>query len=229
MQRNTAVDFKVGIFVFIGVIILVFLILFIGDFKIFKPGYNFKMIFNFTNGLQESAPVRLAGVEVGQVEAIKILIDQDKNDLKVEVKVWVIQEAKIPKDSEIEINTLGVLGQKYIEIIPGVDFSQLVRAEDVLIGHDPVPMYEFASLGKRVVLKIEDSVNRASEFLNDEELKLNLKSSIYDLKQLVEFIKDGNGTLGRLIFEKKLYNDLEEMVADVKANPWKLIHKEKEK
>lgn len=226
MQKNVALDFKVGVFVLIGIVILVALILFIGDFRILKPGYNFDIMFSFTNGLQKSSPVRLAGVEVGQVEEVKIVIDKQNNDLKVRVRVWVEEDAEIPLDSKIEINTLGVLGQKYIEIIPGNDFSVITGDGDVLPGTDPVPMFEIANMGRRIALKFEDSVNKARKILGDEDIRVDLKESLQDLRMMIKEVKNGKGTLGKLIYERKIYDDLEELVLDIKANPWKLFKQE---
>lgn len=223
MERNSGLDFKVGIFVLIGIVIFTFLVLFIGDFNIFKPGYNIKLIFGFANGLKKSAPVMLAGVNVGQVKSIRIFFDAAAQKMKVEIKVWLQNDAKVTKDSSAEINTLGILGEKYVEISPGSDYSYFLRENDFLIGQDPVSLHEITSLGKKIALKLDKSITLVNEVIGDDKVRADIKSTLDDLKKLTEQIQSGEGTLGKLIYDKKIYGDLEEFVADIKAHPWKLF------
>lgn len=227
MQKNTLLDFKVGIFVLIGIVILAFLILFIGDFRIFKPGYNLKVQFGFANGVKKSAPVMLSGVEVGQVNDVKIYLDKKAKKMIAEISIWLEETAKVTKDSVVQINSLGILGEKYVEITPGSDFDNILKENDLLIGQDPVSMHEITSLGKKIALKLDESISMVNDVVGDEKVRMNLKTTIEDLRNLVEQIQSGQGILGKLIYDKKMQADLEEMVADIKAHPWKLFYRTK--
>jgi ABC-type transporter Mla subunit MlaD len=66
-------EFKVGVFALLGMIILVFFIFFITDFKIIQPRYQIKMVFNFANGVRNNTPLRVAGVDSGEVKGVLIL------------------------------------------------------------------------------------------------------------------------------------------------------------
>ena len=64
--------------------------------------------------------MRLAGVEVGLVKKLQVFVDKnDGGKTKVRVNVWIKDDIAIPADSKITINQLGILGEKYLEIIPG--------------------------------------------------------------------------------------------------------------
>ena len=110
-------EVKIGLFVFIAIILLTIITFSIGDF-LFKSGYNIDVIFSFANGVQNSAPVRLAGIEVGEVKEAAVFKDQE-GKTKVRLKLWLTSDANIENDSKVCINTLGLIGEKYVEIIPG--------------------------------------------------------------------------------------------------------------
>ncbi len=216
MNTKSRIELAVGIFIVIGLIILVSFVFLITDFQIIKPGYKFDVIFGFANGLRESAPARLAGVDIGEIKRLQVLYDPDTLKTKVRVGVWVNADARIPSDSKVWINTLGLLGEKYLEIIPGKNYNVLVKAGDAIMGEDPVAMAEITEETKKLVLKIDG----VAAGLND----------------LLAKIKTGQGTLGKLVYDDTVYqnmslvtDDLKEMAEDLKKHPWKLFFKPKEK
>jgi len=197
---KTKLELKVGVFVFFGLVILTVFVLSIGGFKTWSSGYRVKFTFNFINGVKLGAPVRFAGLDVGQVKGIN-LIPADGGKTQVEVIVWVKNDVKIPVDSTIWVNTLGLLGEKYIEIMPGSDNNNFLEHEGLLAGKDPVAMHEVGVLAK----KIAD-----------------------DLDTLIVKIKNGEGTLGKLLTDDALYTEVESLVLDLRQHPWKMLWKTSE-
>ncbi|MDD5005267.1 MAG: MlaD family protein [Candidatus Omnitrophica bacterium] len=209
-------ELQVGVFVFIGMIILIVFVLMIGDFRLINPGYTFKISFSFANGVKVSAPVRLAGVEVGEVKSLNIGYDEQAKKPQVLISVWVKKNAKIPIDSRVWVNMLGVLGEKYIEIIPGQNFKALLTEGSIIKGEDPISIQELTDLSRQVAMQVGDTVAKLSETLDS----LNL---------IFDNIKQGQGTVGKLFFDNSLYDNIDEMFADLKKNPWKLLYRSKEK
>ena len=207
-------EIKIGIFILTGIILLIAVTFSIGEF-LFKPGYNIRVLLNFADGVQEASPVRLAGVEVGEVKKTNILRDPETNATRVEVSLWLTNDAKIEKDATVVINTLGLIGEKYVEILPGTPSSELLKDGDTIVGYDSVSMQKMTQKGYDIILKLEkmlDSVN-----------------------YVLDKVKAKEGTVGKLLLEDKIYTDLEEitsdikeMVKDIKAHPWKLLGKPKE-
>lgn len=198
---KTKMELKVGIFVFFGLVILVVFVLSIGGFKTWSSGYRVKFIFNFVNGVKIGAPVRLSGVDIGQVKELRFLtVPNDK--AKVEVVSWVKKEVKIPVDSSVWINTLGLLGEKYIEIMPGKDNNKCLLVNERLIGTEPTAMHEVEKLAKGIA---------------------------DDLDAMILKIKTGEGTLGKLFSDDTIYNELEALILDLKKHPWKLFIRSKDK
>lgn len=194
---KTKLELKVGIFVFIGIVVLAIFVLSIGGFKTWSEGYRVGFSFDFVNGVKIGAPVRYAGVDIGQVKEINFSRN-DLNETKVDIIGWVKKETRIPVDSTIWINTLGLLGEKYIEIMPGRELNNFVKAGAVLEGRNPIAMHELNDLMKNVVEDIDD---------------------------LIVEIKTGQGTIGKLFVDDTIYNEIESLVLDLKSHPWKLFWK----
>jgi len=199
---KTKLELKVGIFVFIGLVILAVFVVSIGGFKTWASGYRVHFLFHFINGVKLGAPVRFAGVDVGEVKEIKFISSDKESKTKVVVVAWLKKEIQIPMDSTIWVNTLGLLGEKYVEIIPGKDYSRCLAPNQELIGEDPMPMNEVGVLAK----KIAD-----------------------DLDETIVGIKNKEGTIGRLLYDDTVYKELEAFITDIRKHPWKLFWKTKEK
>lgn len=123
---KTRVEYKIGFFVFTGLIILVIFILMIGDLKHAFSKHKINFIFNFVNGVKIGAPVRYAGLDIGEIRDMKLITSEDGKSTLVKLEGWVKQEIKIPIDSQVWVNTLGLLGEKYVEIMPGKDTKRFV-------------------------------------------------------------------------------------------------------
>jgi len=199
---KTKLELKVGTFVFIGLIILAIFILSIGGIKTWSSGYRINLDFNFINGVKIGAPVRFAGVDVGEVKKIKLEFVPDQNRSNVRLVVWVRDIIKIPADSSVWVNTLGLLGEKYIEIMPGKDYVNFLKNDQSLTGVDPLPIHEIFKRAENILHNLDDGITK---------------------------IKNKEGSLGKLIYDDKVYNELEALVTDVRKNPWKLFFKAKEK
>lgn len=199
---KTKLELKVGIFVFIGLTILVIFILSIGGFKTWSSGYRINLNFNFVNGVKIGSPVRFAGVDVGEVKKIKLEFVPEENRSNVHLVVWVRDIIKIPADSSVWVNTLGLLGEKYIEIMPGKDCINFLGDNQSLVGIDPLPIHEIFKRVESILHNLDDGIIK---------------------------IRNKEGSLGKLIYDDKIYNELEALVTDVRKNPWKLLIKTKEK
>jgi len=223
---KSRLELKVGIFVFAGTIILVTFILLIGNFKTWTSGYTANFIFNFANGVKVGAPVRFAGVDIGEVKDLKFMFLPESSKTRVQIEAWLNKEVKIPMDSQVWVNTLGLLGEKYIEIMPGKDYSRFLAPQQSLVGNDPIAMHEVAQLAKdiaedinKIIVKIKNKEGTLGKFLSDDSL----------YKELEAAIKNKDGTVGRFFYDDSIYKGVESLINDLKRNPWKLFWKSKEK
>lgn len=111
-MARMSTEAKLGLFVLLGIILLAYMSLRVGQWEWFTRGYEIKATFDSVSGLKKDVPVEIAGVEVGRVAKINL------KDSKAEVTMQISPDVFIPKGSTAVIQTKGVLGEKYIEIIP---------------------------------------------------------------------------------------------------------------
>jgi len=207
-SKPLSFEIKVGIFVFIGILIMFIIVFSIGELYILKPIYRVKVVFDFANGIAVGSPVRLAGVQVGEIDNIGVYYDKEDKRTRVLLSAKLKKEFKIEKDSECTINTLGLLGEKYLEITPGTVESGYIKEGDLIIGHNPISMAEVT--------------------MNVKELTESAKLMTESAQSILKRIEDGQGTVGKLLVEEEIYNDLRMFVKDIRYNPWKLLRKGKE-
>lgn len=229
-------ELKVGIFIFIGIVILSLIIFSIGNFYSVKRGYNLDVVFSFANGIGIGAPVRYSGVQVGEVQEINVYFDEKENRPLVKLTVWVSQNTWINENAKASINTLGLLGEKYLEISPGTRDTRLLQKGDILRGQDPVSTEEIARSTKELIEKISLLTESVNKIAGDDGLRTSLKNTVGnmealsgDLRDFLSYAKQGKGTIGRFMFDDSLYNHIDEMILDIKEHPWKLLFKPPER
>ena len=228
-------EIKVGLFVFIAFILLTVMIFSISDFYTAQPHYTLRVQFSYANGIQSGAPVRLSGVTVGEIRSIRIYRDESSQKNYAEMGILISNQAMIEEDAVAYINTLGLIGEKYLEIVPGTPGSRLLQSGEMLRGKDSVPTEKLIESGFKVVSKLEETISSINKVVGDPDNQDAWKGSSAELKALLQnanailsAIRKGEGTVGRLIMQDEIYKDVQATVADVKAHPWKLLHKGKD-
>jgi phospholipid/cholesterol/gamma-HCH transport system substrate-binding protein len=226
MSRDNALELKVGTFVLAAMAVILFFVTSISDFSFFDKGQKLNVIFSFANGLREASPVRLAGVEAGVVKKILIFID-DKDNKKTKVRATILlnQGMHVPKDSTFTINQLGLLGEKYIEIIPG-QAQELLADDSETLGRDPVAFEKITEQVSTLTLKLNTTVDGVNSMLNEKNKK-SIENMLESLSIVAQDLKEGRGTAGKILHDESIYKNLEELTADLKANPWKLLYRPK--
>jgi len=217
---KSSAELKVGIFVGIGLLIMTLFVMFIGDIRNKVGSYEFTVTFSFVNGVKVGAPVRFAGVDIGEVSNLEFQSARDSAG-KVLVRTLIRRDVRIPVDSQIWINTLGILGEKYIEVMPGRS-EEVFKPGMIVAGNDPLAMQELGEIAKNVAKKIDDGL---TDF---KKLAVSLDELTRNLDDALERVKNGEGSLGKLVYRDDIYNELEAFVADVRKHPWKLFWKGKE-
>ncbi|OGX29459.1 MAG: hypothetical protein A2705_02575 [Omnitrophica WOR_2 bacterium RIFCSPHIGHO2_01_FULL_52_10] len=227
MPKEKSLEFKVGFFVLLALIGLAVFIFSITDSPIFEGGKTFQAVFNFANGLKKSAPVRIAGVDQGIVQEINLFFDPNVRRTKAEIVLWVKKDVQIPKDSTIMINQLGLMGEKYIEITPGNDINEFLQEGQVIVGIDPIAQEAIAQ-------KVMEVASGLDKIITDEKTKSSVSATLENLslvtgnlRDITSSVRDGKGTLGRILYDERLYDDLQGLTADLKQNPWKLLYRPK--
>ncbi len=224
MPKESNLELKVGVFVIMALLLLAGFIFSISDFSVFEKGQNLEVVFGFANGLKKAAPVRFAGVDCGLVKDLNVFFDEKEQITKVKVGIWFKRDTRIPVDSQATINQLGLLGEKYVEIIPGAS-PDYFKAGDRMIGKDPIPLEKISEMVTQLAAKIDKSVDGFNTAVNSEKNQRSFESILDGLNQTVTNVREGKGTVGKLFYDDTIYDDLQELTSDLKANPWKLLYR----
>ena len=135
-MKNSAMELKVGLFVLLALAALAYMTTKVSKGE--RTGtdvYHVSVYFNNVSGLKTGAPVEVAGIEVGQVTSISLV--QDRADVTLALQ----QGLKVYSDSQVSIQTRGVLGDKFIAIHPGTDrFPQINEGGRIARSHTPADM-----------------------------------------------------------------------------------------
>jgi phospholipid/cholesterol/gamma-HCH transport system substrate-binding protein len=247
MPRSTRTlglsELRVGLFVFIGITILIFLILNAsGEFNPFASHLHLRAKFADANQLREGSEVRLAGVRIGKVSKIKLLdptqLGNEPNPKKVEVTLTInstidgIPAAeRIRSDSTAQQTASSLLGgEMMVNITPGTALGHPVKENEELATTPSSTMNDFATSGtdlaqrlsklsdqlNEVVKNVREGKGTVGRLFNDEALYNNLNATIRDAEELAQQIKSGKGSAGRFIYDEALYNNANDVALNLK-------------
>ena len=188
---------RVGITVIAASLTLGFLLfLMSGTAGLFTPRITVKSYFDNAQGLRPGAPVRLSGVDIGNVQKILIVNDKDKQQTPVEVimKLSTKYGYALRRDSVTSLDTAGVLGETFLDI----DSSQAIGA----------PLQDGDILPTQVHPDFNQVVRASQSTLQ------NMDALLKRADRILAFAESGKGSMGKLIYDPTLYNRLSATVAD---------------
>lgn len=196
MAGKQNLELKVGIFAFIGLVILTLAVFAIGEIYIFRPGYLIKVSFTFAGGIDIGAVVRVAGIEVGEVKDIELSYDSKEGKAKIILLVWLDRDVRIPRDSRAYVNVLGLIGETYLEIVPGEDYTHILKQGNLLVGREPISTETLLETVHKVAAGFDNILGSVDEVL-DEDTKVALKETIYNFRDFSQSLKVITGRLER--------------------------------
>ena len=190
-------EIRSGLLVAVSIAVLLSLLFLAGDYSFFEETRQVRILFDYVSGLGKNAPVHFAGYQVGKVTDIQLLPGEEA---KIRVTASISKDAVLQKDSGAFIDTLGLMGEKFVELTPGSQGAAPLEENGEIRGVDPVAM-------NKIVLSLQRLIEDVNATVGENRDELN---AIF--KNLAESSKN-----------------LAEMSADLKAHPWKLLKVGKEK
>jgi phospholipid/cholesterol/gamma-HCH transport system substrate-binding protein len=230
-MKNT-LETRLGLFVALAVLAAAILLERVGTFESFRLGKHVNALFSNVQDLKVGDQVKMAGVEIGRVEAIQL------NTNRVLVKMKVRPEAEVKTDSTASVKFTGLLGQNFVSIDFGTPQGELLKDNQY------VTTAEQADLS--AMMQKIDNVASGVENLTKSFTGVNIDTLIGPLRDLIQTNKDsltasisnvrsitadlstqisqGKGTLGKLIKDETLYNtalatvsNLQDTASEIKA------------
>ncbi|MBK9292850.1 MAG: MCE family protein [Oligoflexia bacterium] len=243
MEQSNGVEKKVGLFVAIATIAFIVIIFLLGGDKSFFKSYQYmKLKLEETSGLVAGNVVQMAGIASGNVESIEL--DAEGNHLIVNIKIDKKYAARLTKGTTASIRTQGALGDKYVLIKPGPPSGELLTENDFIESEEGADL--LSTLGKsgskfERVFEIIEHVNNITKDLDQGKFGKNLSDSTRSLKNtmsniddslaskkikksldhlasIMEKIDKGQGTLGGLINDPSVHEDLKAIMGGAKRS-----------
>jgi len=208
-KKGLSNEIKTGFIVLICMAILIAFTVSIGKFANIGKQYELKVIFSRVAGVASDAPVRLSGVDIGKVEDVQLLYTKE-GDTKVLLTLVIDNSAKLREGATAHVTTLGLMGEKYIELTPGEVAAAVIKPGTTINGKDPMQMEELIDIGKEIA----------------EEVKITLRDISGLTKHLDEVVLENKSDIKAIMGNlERTTENLEEFSDDVKKNPWKLLSK----
>lgn len=245
MDRKVANNVVVGVFISLGVIAFIFLLFNIGGgSSLFSSQLRVLGRFPQVKGLHQGSEVSLSGLRIGVVKDIRISNDGTK-DLIVELAISRKYASSIRKNSAATIKTQGVLGDKYVEISIGTEDSPPLKNGDSISSGEQTDLFTKSGNLVSDVSKYFDKEGEITVLLHNlNKLSANLieltteaknkngllhelvygnsgshfGKSTASLDSILHKIDQGEGTLGALVNDPSVYEDLKAMMGGAKRS-----------
>ncbi len=227
---------KAGSVITIAILIIFVLVIDAGTVKrIFTPSVEFKVTCEDVQGLRKGAPVWLFGAEVGSVKEIQF------DSVYGTIITLSVKKGVLPflrSNSQAKIMTMGLLGDKYVELTPGLPGAGPITPGEVIKGTASPELRHVVEASTNAIAKTGELINRIeslissitegrgfiSELINDPTLYRNLEKTSATLSATLERIEKSQGTLNLLIEDPSLYerslaavSDLEQFAKELKG------------
>jgi phospholipid/cholesterol/gamma-HCH transport system substrate-binding protein len=241
MSQETSKNIRVGAFVLIGTVLLIFTLYLIGAKQnLFGSTFELKSQFKNVNGLMPGNNVRFTGIDVGTVKTV-----QKTHDSTVDVTMVIEDkvQAFIKKNATAMVGTDGLMGNKLINISSSNEAAESVVDGDFLVSKSPLgtdDMIRTLNITnenvKDITIDLKNIVHRLNSpntlwsILMDTIVADNVKQAIVnikvtgertaiitgDLSRIVKHIKDGKGTIGALIADTSFAVKLNQSIVNIK-------------
>ncbi len=215
-MKKGSLELRVGLFVILALTGLTVLVLKTGDFYL-KPGYTVHLVFDFVSGIDDGSPVHLAGVDVGKIMRTDVVRDVS-GETHVELTAWIREGIVIEEDAAARINTLGLLGEKYVEILPGTPGAKLISDGGILRGSKAVVLEDLTEAGNRLIGEIESAFKSVNQVVSDPQFRYAAKNTFIKASDTFDSASVVSGNLVGVSEDfKQTSKDLKDAAASAKV------------
>lgn len=194
MKKDAGSTIKLGVFISLGVAVLILGIYFIGEKQqIFKKTFRVSGVFRDVAGLQEGNNVRFSGINVGTVDNIRIASD---SSVRVEILIGEGTRQFIKKDAVASIGSEGLMGNKILVITPGTGGQAEIENNDSVRTVQPINLDDLFTSLKTTIDNTNDITN--------------------DLARITGNIQAGKGTIGRLLMNQSVAQKFDSILVNLK-------------
>jgi len=198
MKRTSKIkwgEIRIGLLIAAAILVLMWASFSGGGTSVFHAKTSYRAYFANVNGLVRGSPVWIAGIEVGNVTSIEFVNLDSARQIEVKFKVLNSVTNMITTDASVKLGTIGFIGDKYIEVIPGTLTNPQLEPGSFLATAPSGNLDE-------VFAKSGSAVDDASELMNN-------------LSEITARLKEGEGSFGKMFTESEIYDKLTRLIASL--------------
>jgi phospholipid/cholesterol/gamma-HCH transport system substrate-binding protein len=179
---------KVGVLIVVSFVLLSIGIFITSDIRdLWENKRTIALLFPYADGITRGSPVWYAGLEVGEVSDVRIA--KETRD-RIAITVRIEPEARIKKDSRVDIRSLGMMGAKYVEISPGTPESPELASGETLEGGTPTSLTQIMETGHEVAARMVDLIQEARAVVKDLGSESSVKATIQNANGLLVELRE---------------------------------------
>ncbi len=234
VERNISQELRVGLFV-VGFLALIGLATFLlgGGSSAFEERYRLHTRYEDVKGMKVGAVVRLAGVDVGEVSAVKFSEDLGSREIEVELTIRSQYQERIREDSVATIQQIGVLGDMYVGVtVGGAEHPVLADGAAIPPGSSP-NISDYAETATDIVANARSISKKVDLMLGSDDAasKAQIAQSIENVGLLLEEVKSGKGAIHALVYDpygakkvRSILDNVDHVTADIADITGKVRH-----
>jgi phospholipid/cholesterol/gamma-HCH transport system substrate-binding protein len=183
MDDEKLLELRVGLTIFIAAVILSVGLLWFQGFEIGKRTYEINAVFPMVGGIDPGDEVNVNGVEKGEVERVAL------EGSEVRIRMAIYADVKVPDDSKIVLQTVGIMGERVVSIILGESETYLGPGATMQGIYDPGMSEVLASFGNIMaeLLQLSQDIRAIAETLTEGE---KLRTAVENLAVITEDLKE---------------------------------------
>ncbi|WP_224372900.1 MlaD family protein [Hyalangium versicolor] len=216
--RERRMAWRAGLFVAAGLCLAGVVVFFIGqETRFFEKQVTYHAYFPNVQGLSDKSPVWLGGLEVGRVVGIHFTEESAERGIQVSIQVSKKYVERVRQDSVARLSSLGVLGEKAVDISLGSPKSPPIPDGGELrtdTSGDLNAIMQAASEVLNDSRAISHSLRAAVETYADPRLAEDISASLHSLRMILGEVEKGDGALHALIYDKETGNQVRGLLAN---------------
>src|SRR5260221_350043 len=235
-KQLTWTELRVGLFVLVALFVIAVGIFYVTGAGFLGPKYRLRTYLPEVAGISNGAPVRLDGVDIGNVEAIRFVprtpghIPEKNRNIELVLRLDKRFQATVLTDSTAKLMTDGLLGNRYVNITRGFTGAPLKENQEVPGTAEQALSDVVASMQgltvdiHDVIVRLESGQGTLGKLLTDDQAYNNLNGLLAKSNDIAGKIQKGEGTLGKLVASDEMYgkanatlDNINGVVSDVRS------------
>lgn len=201
----------VGLFILLGLAVISVLVFTIaGKQKLFESHYRLTALFSQVGGLKVGSPVRLAGLEVGNVESLDFTAD---GKVLAVLSIQTRYQEQIRGDSLATISSVGILGDKSVEIMIGSKEKMAIPDGARIQSKDPFDIAGVVDQLSPMVAKVDEILTHLSKITGEFSMgKIPMADTMQHANSILKKVDEGKGSVGSAVNDPALYKEFVALV-----------------